>query len=303
MGLSEDTAAALDPIDLRPTIPTASQVLLPVVQALRARDGSATNAEITKHVVDHFVLSEAQQQVLRSDGRRPQIDQAISEAKTLLKTAGLLSKSVRNVWALTEAGELATDETIDEAPRVAWGIYRDRRSANGLPETDELIVEDEEDVAVRSWKQVLIDRMLQLDPSAFERLAQRILREAGFESVKVRGRSGDGGIDGEGVYRPLPLIGFQVYWQSKRYTGTVAAEDIRNFRGAMVGRGDKGLFLTTGTFTGPARDEASREGAPPIDLIDGEGLADLLASLKLGVRVTERIEKDYEIQLDWFDNL
>jgi len=290
-----------DAPDIRSTLPTASQLLASVVEAVRARAGSATNAEITSHVLDDFQLTEAQQQVMRADGRRPQIEQAISEAKSLLGTAGLLSKSSRGVWSLTEAGASASPEQIEEAPRVAWAIYRERRAAQGLEATEE--VESEEEEVERSWKEVLIARLLALEPSAFERLAQRILREAGFESVRVRGRSGDGGIDGEGVYRPLPLIGFQVYWQSKRYAGTVAAEDVRNFRGAMVGRGDKGLFITTGTFTGPARDEASREGAPPIDLIDGDALADLLANLSLGVRVTERIEKDFHVDTGWFDNL
>jgi restriction system protein len=139
--------------------------------------------------------------------------------------------------ALTEKGETASTEEIEDAPRISEAIYRERRAAALATEEAEASDDstDGVDSEVQTWKELLIGRLLSMEPAAFERLAQRILREAGFESVRVRGRSGDGGIDGEGV------------------SGTVAAEDIRSFRGAMVGRGDKGLFITTGTFTGPWR--------------------------------------------------
>src|SRR6185437_16138890 len=120
--------------------------------------------------------------------------------------------------------------------------------------------------------------------SAFERLCQRVLRESGFVKVEVSGRSGDGGIDGTGVLR-LNLLSFQVLFQSKRYRGSVGSSVVRDFRGAMVGRADKGLIITTGTFTAEARREATRDGAPAIDLVDGEALCDLLKSLRIGVKV------------------
>lgn len=128
-----------------------------------------------------------------------------------------------------------------------------------------------------------------MDPGAFERLAQRLLREAGFIKVEVTGRSGDGGIDGIGVLR-LNLLSFHVLFQCKRYSGSVAAREIRDFRGAMVGRSDKGLFITTGTFTADAKREATRDGAPAIELIDGDQLCDLLRQLKLGVKI-ELVER------------
>ncbi|WP_206528489.1 restriction endonuclease, partial [Mesorhizobium sp. M7A.F.Ca.CA.002.05.1.1] len=117
--------------------------------------------------------------------------------------------------------------------------------------------------------------LLALDPAAFERLCQRILREAGFIKVEVTGRSGDGGIDGTGVLR-VNLLSFHVLFQCKRWKGSVGSGVVRDFRGAMVGRADKGLVITTGTFTADARREAVRDGAPAIDLIDGDGLCDLL---------------------------
>jgi restriction system protein len=140
-----------------------------------------------------------------------------------------------------------------------------------------------EDVAL-TWKEQLLETLLTLAPSAFERLCQRVLRESGFVKVEVTGRSGDGGIDGTGVLR-LKLLSFQVLFQSKRYRGSVGTSVVRDFRGAMVGRADKGLIITTGTFTADARREATRDGAPAIDLVDGDALCDLLKTLRIGVRV------------------
>jgi restriction system protein len=148
---------------------------------------------------------------------------------------------------------------------------------------------------------VLITKLLTMPPAAFERLCQRILRESGFIEVRVTGRVGDGGIDGIGILRLQHVVSFQVLFQCKRWQGSVGPKEIRDFRGAMVGRSDKGLFLTTGSFTRAAQEEATRDGAPPIDLIDGERLAELLKELQLGVR-TKMIEK-VEVLESWFDGI
>ena len=137
-----------------------------------------------------------------------------------------------------------------------------------------------------------------MDPIAFERLCQRILRESGFVEVEVTKRSGDGGIDGFGTLRIGGLISFNVLFQSKRYKGNIGSDVVRDFRGAMVGRADKGMIISTGGFTLDARREVRRDGAPPIDLIDGPLLADKLKELKLGVR-THMVE-DVEVVAEWF---
>jgi restriction endonuclease Mrr len=134
------------------------------------------------------------------------------------------------------------------------------------------------------WQDRLLDCLLKMKPAAFERLCQKILKESGFIKVEVTGRSGDGGIDGIGVLR-LNLLSFHVFFQCKRWKGSVGASAIRDFRGAMVGRADKGLVMTTGTFTSDARKEATRDGAPAIDLVDGETLCELLKNLKIGVSI------------------
>ena len=140
------------------------------------------------------------------------------------------------------------------------------------------------------WKEKLLDVLYNISPAAFERLAQRLLRESGFFQVEVTGKSGDGGIDGKGIVRVSGLLSFHVIFQCKRYRGSVVPSQIRDFRGAMQGRADKGLFITTGTFTKEAIKEAMRDGASPIDLIDGEVLCEKLKELKLGI-TTEFIEQ------------
>ena len=160
---------------------------------------------------------------------------------------------------------------------------------------------------------MLGETLKKMDPQAFERLATRILKEAGFRKVAVLGKSGDGGIDGVGVYKvstrsqqglnKVSLVSFPTYFQCKRYAGNVTASAARDFRGAMTGRGEKGLLITTGTFTPAARAEATRDGAPPIDLIDGDELCDLILEYKLGVGVTERVVKEVTVDKSFFETL
>lgn len=151
------------------------------------------------------------------------------------------------------------------------------------------------------WKEILHQQLLQLKPDAFERLAMRLLRESGFVQVEVTGRSGDGGIDGKGIIKLQNVLSYHVVFQCKRYKESVGAGAIRDFRGAMMGRADKGLFITTGAFTRDAIKEATRDGASPIGLIDGEDLVDMLKQLRLGVEV--RMVEEVEVNSAWFEGI
>jgi len=194
------------------------------------------------------------------------------------------------VWALTDDGlALLTDPSAgDEQQRqrvnALWSEYavvvrggKRKRKTEKAGTTEEL-----QPVEDLGWKEQLLDKLMTMRPDGFERLAQRMLREADFDSVNVTGQSGDGGIDGLGVYR-LGLVSFPVFFQCKRYRGSVGPGAVRDFRGAMAGRGDQGLLITTGSFTADAKREATRDGAPPIDLIDGDRLCELLKRYELGV--------------------
>jgi restriction system protein len=204
-----------------------------------------------------------------------------------LKKVGALENSERGVWRLTPVGAAMTESEIREVPKLVAKLKKQKPKPVEKNDHEEEI---EEELA---WKDRLLDVLKGMKADAFERLSQRVLRESGFTKVEVTGRSGDGGIDGAGVLR-VNLLSFHVRFQCKRYETTVGPSVVRDFRGAMVGRADKGLIITTGTFTAEARREATRDGAPAIDLVDGETLCELLKQLKIGVdvRLVEEVKID-----------
>ena len=230
-------------------------------------------------------FSGAQQSVLHGDGPGTEIEYRLAWARSYLKGMGALNNSARGVWTVTEAGRHMDEAAVRQRHIEYRAEIQDARRARrrSAREADSESGDENEDTNdEQDWKETLLDRLLLLPPDGFERLAQRLLREAGFISATVMGRSGDGGIDGLGVYR-LSLVSFPVFFQCKRYRGSVGAGAVRDFRGAMAGRGDKGLLITTGSFTPDAKAEATRDGAPPVDLIDGDRLCDLLKEHRLGV--------------------
>ena len=224
-----------------------------------------------------------------------EIEYRLHWARTHLKGIGAINNSTRGVWTITDKGNTLTPEQIT-AETKAWRSQFAKGKAKGAG-SDEGEQPEGEDT---SWKDSLVALVMELPPDGFERLAQRILREAGFSNVTVTGKSGDGGIDGVGIYR-MSLVSFPVYFQCKRYKGVVTPGAVRDFRGAMSGRGEKGLLITTGSFTRDAQSEASRDGAPPVELIDWDQLCDLLKEYRLGVSVRERIQEDVDLHPEFFD--
>jgi len=271
----------------------------PLVRALQALGGSGSVEEIYDKVVE---LEQFPQDVLSQPhdpekSNQTEVAYRLAWARTYLKKYGLLENSSRGIWALT--AKIKELESLDPQEVVRTVKAKDRK--NGDVKTTETLG-PVEITYEQEWKQKLHGILTQkLSPNAFERLVQRLLRESGFKHVEVTGRSGDGGIDGRGIARVHGLMSFHVLFQGKRYKGSVGPGEIRDFRGAMMGRADKGLFITTGTFTPAAVKEATRDGAPPIDILDGNEFADKLKELGIGVR-TENIEKVF-IDEDWFNNI
>ena len=286
------------------TVPPYTDMLWPTLQAAIALGGSASIAELDAAVIDRERFSADQQDVLHGGGPQTEIQYRLAWARTYLKGMGLLTNSQRGVWTVTEGGQDATEMQIGPLHGEFVEAYRRGKKKRGEKSESDVAGEivQEEAEAEADWKDELLETLLQMSPAAFERLAQRLLRESGFSSATVTGRSGDGGIDGLGVYQ-LSLLSFPVFFQCKRYSGSVTPSAVRDFRGAMAGRGDKGLLITTGTFTSDARKEATRDGAPPIDLIDGDRLCDLLKELSLGVTTTERVVEDVKVEGDYFTSL
>jgi restriction system protein len=281
------------------SVPSYDSLLWPTLLALRETGGSASNDELLAKVTEIASVPDEIASIIHVDNRQTKLNYNLAWAKTYLKKVGALTNSARGIWALTEIGE-HLDETATAAipAQVRRENYDKRRSGPpvaGSETANSDFLED--DIPALDWKAQLLGTLQTIDPSAFERLSQRLLRESGFTKVEVTGRVGDGGIDGVGVLR-LNLLSFSTLFQCKRYIGTVGAGAVRDFRGAMVGRSDKGLIITTGTFSADARREATRDGAPTIDLIDGDQLCNLLQSLKLGV--STRLVEHMTVDHDWF---
>ena len=245
-----------------------------------------------------------------NDGPETEIGYRLAWARTYLKGMGLLTNSARGVWALTDEGTAlltdpaTTDSQRRERVRELWAAHLTELRKARKTRLRKTLIAAEADEPPESGvgRSSCSNQLMSMAPDAFERLARRLLREADFDSVNVTGQSGDGGIDGLGVYR-LGLVSFPVFFQCKRYRGSVGPSAVRDFRGAMAGRGDKGLLITTGTFTADAKKEATRDGAPPIDLIDGDRLCELLKRYDLGVRTTTRTVEDVTIDSGFFGEI
>jgi restriction system protein len=275
-------------------VPSYDSLLVPVVKALISLGGSGTNEEINEKVYEIKSFSEEILQVPHTEnGTISEIDYRLYWARTYLKKFGLLENSSRGVWNLLDSDVDAEKLDPDKIVR----FVRNQRNKNKIDSLSKSTNSEIEEVdEVLEWKEKLLKTILAVSPNAFEKLTQRLLRESGFVEVEVTGRSNDGGIDGKGIARMSGLLSFHVIFQCKRYKGLISPSQIRDFRGAMQGRADKGIFITTGNFTREARKEATRDGAPPIDLIDGELLCEKLKEFSLGVKtkVVEEVEIDEE---------
>ncbi|MHB8203514.1 MAG: restriction endonuclease [Desulfomonilaceae bacterium] len=269
----------------------------PVILALKQLGGSGTNEEIDSRVGDILKIPSEQLEILHNPekGGITEIEYRLHWTRTYLKKYGVIENSSRGVWSLTPKGSAI--ETVDqrEVVRVVKEQTKSRKEID--LETDGVV-----DKEVR-WQEELLDVVLKMPPSSFERLIQRMLRESGFIQVAVTGQTGDGGIDGHGILRLGGFLSFQIIFQAKRWKGSIGAGQIRDFRGAMVGRADKGLFITTGSFTKEAVKEATRDGAPAIDLVDGDQLVEKLKQLSLGVKAKDIIVQEVIIEQEWFASL
>lgn len=280
-------------------VPTFDTLMNPLIKALKELGGSGSIEEIDSKVIEVADISDQEADVLHSPekgGRQTEVEYRLAWARTYLKKYGIIENSSRGVWALTPKGR-----EIDRInPKTVVQFFRDQlRNTKAVAEMEEPLDLTKEG----TWRDELLEVLLDITPAAFERLIQRVLRESGFFQVEVTGRTGDGGIDGKGIMRLAGLISFRVVFQAKRYSGSVSVSQVRDFRGAMVGRADKALLITTGSFTKEAMREAIRDGAPAIDLIDGDRLVEKLKELGLGVSTQEVRVEEVKVDRNWFESL
>lgn len=282
-------------------VPNYDKLIIPTLKALKILGGSGTIEEISEKVSEIEKLSEDILQVPHDEsGLQNEVDYRLAWSRTYLKKYGLIENSARGIWALIDSDIDIENIDKDEIVRAVKEQSRPKKGKTKIQKFDYSEIEGKIN-NISDWKENLLKTILNISPDAFERLVQRLLRESGFTQVEVTGKVGDGGIDGKGIVRISGFLSFHVIFQCKRYRGSITSSQIRDFRGAMQGRADKGLFITTGTFTRDAIKEATRDGAPPIDLIDGELLCEKLKEFGLGVEI--RIVEYVEIKADWFQKL
>ena len=290
------------------TIPPYHAMFWPTLKALKALGDSGSNMEIEDRASLLMDLSDSQINRLHLSGPQTEVRYRMAWARTYLKKVGAVENSGVGVWSITDYGQSLQEADMNDVVSIVRAMTPSKKSKSNKSigteiEVNELVSDSSwmpEEPTTLDWREELLMVLQNMSPGGFEKLCQRLLRESGFTKVDVTGRSGDGGIDGVGVLR-IALLSFQVFFQCKRYRGNVGSSAIRDFRGAMVGRTDKGLLITTGSFTVDAKREATRDGAPVLDLIDGDALCFLLKDLKLGV-TTELVEA-IKIDSTWFSTL
>lgn len=271
----------------------------PTLNALHNLGSSGSVDEIEEQVATFLKLTDQQINEIHR-GNTSKLRYRLAWARNYLKRYGLIENSSRGVWALTEEGLKVKSVDKEIVKKKVVSEDKQDRLNKEKSKASESIDEQEESEEIQkfTWQEQIIEELQAISPSSFERLCQRLLRELGFQNVEVTGQTNDGGIDGKGMLRLGGVLSFHVIFQAKRYKGSVSPSIVRDFRGAMVGRADKGLIITTGAFTREAKKEAQRDGAPPIDLMDGNDLAEKLKELKLGIDI-EFVEK-VVIKKEWF---
>ncbi len=254
----------------------------PLLQVLKKSGGSGPTGEIINQVIESMNIPDAEVEKTISSGAS-RIRNQIQWARMYLVNADLMDSSKRGIWKLTDSGMKSnlSDQDVHDLFRKVQGTFKkDSKPAIEIKpdEFDNMIVDDNAHV------ETLLEILKSLSPNGFERLCKRLLTELGIHDVQVTGQSGDQGVDGTGVLRLNDIIGFNIIFQCKRYKDTVSTNHVRDFRGTMQGRAEKGIILTTGRFTADAKRESSRDGVPPIELIDGDGIVELFEKYQLGLK-------------------
>lgn len=272
-----------------------TRFLIPVLEVIRSLSGSGAASEVTDLVIEKLNISDTELSETLKNGAS-KIRNQVAWARMYLVNSGFLDASTRGVWSLTEKGLNADLSLIDlnDILKAARSRHETNTSSKDNASNNGII---DESVDIQPHQTELLALLKSIPPSGFERLCQRLLREAGFKQVLVTGRSNDGGIDGHGVLEVNPFVSFNVIFQCKRYKDAISAPQIRDFRGAMQGRAEKGIFLTTGRFTLEAKKEARRDGVPPIELVDGQALIEMFERLEFGLTPV----KSFIVNHDFFE--
>jgi len=269
----------------------------PLLDALRDLGDSGRPREVSDRIAENLNLSDSVLDEILKSGQSRFYNQ-VAWARQYLVWEGLLDSSKHGTWKLTEKGKQTT--LNNKEARKLFLKWVDIHQKTRKKKSDNEILKEQEEEAPEEFEKEssldLLEVLQSLSPSGFERISRELLREHGFENVYVTGGSHDGGIDGYGTLEINPFVSFKVLFQCKRYKGSVSRAQVGDFRNAMIGRAEKGIIITTGTFTNEATKEANRDGAPQIELVDGTKLVKMFEKVELGVKP----KTVYEVDLNYF---
>ncbi|MDO5067588.1 MAG: restriction endonuclease [Propionibacteriaceae bacterium] len=294
-------------------IPDHQSCMRPVL--VRLSDGRTwRKRDLVAALEEDFQLTAEERAALLPSGRQRVIASRVGWAITYLVNAGLVERPARGQERITEAGIAALSahpERIDTKTLEAYASFREflqrTREDKPAPPADPEAVAPADLIAQAisvnraAVKTEVLQTTLNISPAAFEHLVIRLLGVMGYGqrgSLERTQLSNDGGIDGIISQDPLGLD--RIYVQAKRWATdrTIDRPEIQKFAGALLGRqGDRGVYITTATFTRGAREEAERINAR-IELIDGPRLAHLLVQHGVGVQREEtfslvRLDDDF----------
>lgn len=314
-------------------IPTYDELMLPVLEL--CSDKVWVMRDLVARVADDLHLSQPERDQTIPSGSTTIITSRVHWAKTYLKQAGLLEQPKRAHVQISARGRelLATKPAkIDNRLLQTFDDFRDFISrtkldnvhapsvavATAKPDLASLAVAGisstpEEQIASASLtldealRDALLARILEGTPAFFEKLIIDLLLSMGYggsieDAGEQLGGTGDGGVDG--VIREDQLGLDRIYLQAKRYQpgNTISSEAIHAFMGALLSKGaQKGVFITTSTFSKSAIQVANQPGHLRLVLINGDELTKLMVRFGVGVRIARTVEIK-RIDLDYFED-
>ena len=300
-------------------IPDYQTLMLPLLRLVSDRQEHKYR-NLIENLATEFQVNDEERKELLASGNQAIFDNRVGWAKTYLKKAGLLDSPKRATFVITDIG-LQTlkknPDRIDAKFLKQFPAFLDFQNASRNDnETEEIITvetneqtpEENLDKAYqrirKSLASELLNRIIDLSPTFFERLVVELLVKMGYggsikDAGKAIGKSGDEGIDGTIKEDKLGLD--IIYIQAKRWKpgNVVGRPELHKFVGALAGQGaKKGIFITTSNFTKEAL-EYTPKNETKIVLIDGEQLAQLMIDYSLGC-TTQQVYELKKIDSDYF---
>ncbi|MCL2636754.1 MAG: restriction endonuclease [Oscillospiraceae bacterium] len=257
----------------------------PFIEILKEKGGSATPKEIREGIAEKMKLDDKFLTERTEKSNILRFENQVYWAKQYLAWENLVETSKHGIWALTDEGWKTSFDfnTALELHRKWVKIHSEIRKSKKKGEQAVIEVSEEEIEEKKNLS--LLDILKRTTPTGFEHLCGRLLREYDFVDIEISPRSRDGGIDGTATLKLNSFVNMSVYFQCKKYDGTVPISHIREFIGVLATEQngvDRGLFITTGTLPKTAYELEKKQ--TKLELIDGEKLIEMFEKAELGVK-------------------